>query len=55
MGFKPTLVSEELMRYLYVTCLLNELGNFDPPPKEKNVFYSKVNESVSTATRGLIG
>ena len=44
MGFKPTLASEELMRYLYLTCLLNELGNFDPPPIEKNVFYS--NEKV---------
>ena len=47
--------SEKLMMYLYLPCLLNEQGNVDPPLMEKNVFYSKVNESVNAATSGLTG
>ena len=55
MGLKThTGFPKELLKYLYLTCLLNEQGNVGPPVMEEN-FFGKVNESVSEAIRRITG
>ena len=55
MGLKThTGFPKELLKYLYLTCLLNEQGNVGPPLMEEN-FFGKVNESVSEAIRRITG
>ena len=55
MGLKThTAFPKELLKYLYLTCLLNEQGNVGTPLMEEN-FVGKVNESVSEAIRRITG